>query len=101
MAQSTCIKCGSTRFEKVLNTPSDSTYKHHFIQCSGCGGVVGVVEFYDIGALLHLLARKLDVELLRSRYALQLGTRLVSVGGLGMNRRPCPRLSTLVDSGAV
>jgi hypothetical protein len=45
MAQSTCIKCGGTRFVVV---PRDSIPNAasvlHFVQCAECGGVVGVIE---------------------------------------------------------
>jgi predicted nucleic-acid-binding Zn-ribbon protein len=59
MATSTCVKCGGTSFEMKVNTPSGSSYKQSFIQCSKCGGVVGVTEFFNTAALIHELAKKL------------------------------------------
>jgi uncharacterized Zn finger protein len=63
MAQSKCPKCESTSFELVLRTPSGSDYQLSFIQCSQCGGVVGVLDFYNIGDLILRLAEKLNVPL--------------------------------------
>jgi len=34
-----------------------------FIRCSSCGTVVGVTEYYNIGAKLDILANKLNVRL--------------------------------------
>ncbi len=63
MAASTCIKCGWTKFETVAKEPNKSAYKLLFTQCTNCGGVVGVTEFYNIGALVHALAKALKVKL--------------------------------------
>ena len=59
MAMSTCIKCGGHAFEMVEHTPRKSSFKYNFIQCASCGGVVGVVEYFNIGSLLNTLAGKL------------------------------------------
>ncbi len=56
---STCVKCGSTSFEVKLVTPAGSNFKLNFVQCSLCGGVVGVLDFYNIGGLIQTLAKKL------------------------------------------
>ena len=58
MAISTCVKCGGMHFEMKENTPSTSRYKLLFVQCSNCGGVVGVVDFHNIGDLLHRVLDK-------------------------------------------
>ncbi len=63
MAMSTCVKCNSTSFEIREVTPQDSNFRYNFIQCTKCGGVVGVVDFYNIGSLIHGLADKLNVDL--------------------------------------
>jgi len=52
MALSTCIKCGGTSFEVVEKEPRHSAFKLMFVQCSSCGGVVGVIEYENIGARL-------------------------------------------------
>lgn len=50
MALSTCIKCGGlTTFEIVENTPLNSAFKLMFVQCARCGGVVGAMDYYNIG----------------------------------------------------
>ncbi len=63
MAQSTCVKCGHHSFEMREQSPSGSNFKFLFIQCTSCGGVVGVVDYYNIGATLYGLAKKLGVTL--------------------------------------
>ncbi|CAH1053998.1 hypothetical protein [Paenibacillus pseudetheri] len=49
MAQSKCLGCGGTRFEMVENSPTGSQYKLMFVQCASCGGVVGVMDYYNVG----------------------------------------------------
>ncbi len=61
MAHSTCIKCGGTRFEMVEVEPAASKYKMMFIQCSSCGGVVGVTDYYNVGTLVHKIAKAVGV----------------------------------------
>jgi hypothetical protein len=34
-----------------------------FVQCTGCGGVVGVTEFYNTGVLIQKLAKALGVKI--------------------------------------
>jgi len=58
---STCMKCGSTSFESKTVTPHGSNFKLNFIQCSSCGGVVGVMDYFNIGGMLQSLARKLGI----------------------------------------
>lgn len=53
MATSKCSSCGSHSFEMVTNEPHNSNYKYNFIQCSGCGAVIGVTEFFNIGQILN------------------------------------------------
>lgn len=53
MASSTCIKCSSHSFETREVTPNGSAFKLIFIQCSSCGGVVGVIDYFNIGHLLQ------------------------------------------------
>jgi len=61
MAMSTCVKCGGHSFEIRENEPHDSRFKLMFVQCSSCGGVVGVIDFYNIGAELQLIKKKLGI----------------------------------------
>ncbi len=63
MAVSTCIKCGHSSFELKENTPIGSNFRLYFIQCAGCGGVIGVIDLYNIGNLIHKLADELEVSL--------------------------------------
>ncbi|HZK81850.1 MAG TPA: hypothetical protein VFC46_12300 [Humisphaera sp.] len=53
MAQSSCLKCGSTNFEMVRNTPKGSAFYYMFVQCSVCGGVVGALDGYNLGEKLR------------------------------------------------
>jgi predicted nucleic acid-binding Zn-ribbon protein len=50
MAMSTCMKCGNHTFEMVEREPRGSRFKLMFVQCTMCGGVVGVMDYYNIGA---------------------------------------------------
>lgn len=52
MAQSKCIACGSTSFEAVVKSPRNSTHKIQFIQCAICGGVIGAMDWWNIGVVL-------------------------------------------------
>ena len=63
MAISTCTKCDNTRFEVKEVTPRNSNFKLNFVQCVDCGGVIGVIDFHNIGALIHQLAEELNVSL--------------------------------------
>ena len=63
MAISTCVKCGGTHFEIVAKEPRGANYKLMFVQCTGCGGVVGVTEFYNTGVLIQKLAKALGVKI--------------------------------------
>jgi hypothetical protein len=33
----------------VEKTPMNSKFKMIFVQCASCGGVIGVMDFYNIG----------------------------------------------------
>ncbi len=61
MAQSTCVKCGNHRFETAETEPKGSAFKLVFVQCSSCGGVVGVTEYYNTGSMLEKIAEKVGV----------------------------------------
>jgi hypothetical protein len=52
MAASTCVKCGSTGFE-LKDVLTESPWKLYFVQCSRCGGVVGVLDDQNIGGMLR------------------------------------------------
>ena len=44
MATPTCVKCGGTQFERQEVSLKRSRPKLTFVQCTGCGGVVGVLD---------------------------------------------------------
>lgn len=52
MPEPTCVKCGNTAFELVESSPLGSNFKFLFLQCSNCGGVAGVLDYFNIGSLL-------------------------------------------------
>lgn len=56
MATSKCSKCGSPSFETVNHTPANSRYILLFVQCAACGAVVGVLDAYNIGHSLGMVA---------------------------------------------
>ncbi len=57
MAKSTCAKCGGQSFECIEIQPERSHYVLMSIQCSGCGGVIGILENINIGSMLEELKR--------------------------------------------
>lgn len=61
MARSSCPKCGNGHFEMVENSPKGSDFKLTFIQCSSCGAVVGVMDYYNIGNIVNQIAEKLGI----------------------------------------
>jgi hypothetical protein len=61
MAISTCTKCGGHLFEIRENEPRGSRFKLMFVQCSSCGGVVGVIDYYNIGAEIQEIKKKLGI----------------------------------------
>lgn len=60
MASSTCVKCGNHSFEMKENTPRTSNYKLLFVQCTSCGAVVGVMDYYNIGSKIQEVQDELD-----------------------------------------
>ena len=63
MATPTCPKCDSTRFEAQIFEPSNANYKLNAINCLGCGAVVGVVEYSNLGVLIRKLAKGLNIKI--------------------------------------
>src|SRR5690242_18829758 len=59
VASSTCIKCGNHIFELVEQEPISSAFRLNFVQCSCCGGVVGVLDHFNIAQLISEFAKKL------------------------------------------
>jgi hypothetical protein len=60
MAHSTCAKCGNRQFELKEHSPVGLRYKVNFIQCSGCGSVAGVVDYFNVSTKIETLEQKLD-----------------------------------------
>jgi transcription initiation factor IIE alpha subunit len=52
MALSACVKCNGSMFELMEQSPLRGAHKVQFVQCIKCGTPVGVLEYYDSGALL-------------------------------------------------
>ena len=49
MAKSTCVKCGSTRFEIRENLFAKQKIKVQFVQCAQCGTPIGVLD-HDVSS---------------------------------------------------
>ena len=69
MAASTCVKCGHTGFEKAESAISGLRFKRDFVQCSNCGGVIGVIESDDLNARLDSIEERLKAVVSRPRPA--------------------------------
>jgi predicted nucleic-acid-binding Zn-ribbon protein len=52
MAASKCPSCENKSFEMQEIQPSGSKWKYQAVQCSKCGSVVGVVEYFNVSALV-------------------------------------------------
>lgn len=55
MASSTCVRCGGTSFEVVKLVPKESKFILLSVQCESCGGVAGVMDYYNLGDLLMMI----------------------------------------------
>ena len=49
---SSCAKCGGGMFKVVEKEPTGSNYKLNFVQCSSCNTPIGVLDYFNIGALI-------------------------------------------------
>ena len=72
MATSKCPSYGSHSFEMVEHEPRLSKFKMMFTQCSNCGAVIGVTEFFNIGALLNEKEERIKTIERRLNYAISL-----------------------------
>lgn len=63
MARPKCGFCQGLRFEVSTIDPASANFKMLATICASCGAVLGVTEFFNIGALLKKLAQKLNVSL--------------------------------------
>lgn len=63
MAYPTCPKCDNHIFELRELSPLGSSVKLNTVQCTKCGAVVGVTDYYNTASLLFELAKKLGVQL--------------------------------------
>jgi len=57
---SKCPKCDHPYFEVTTNKPKNSNYELLFVRCSSCGCIVGTMDYYNIGARLNELEKKID-----------------------------------------
>ena len=60
---SKCPHCQNSGFEAVTEEPKNSNFKVIFIRCQSCKTVVGTLEYYNSGNLIHKLANKLNINL--------------------------------------
>lgn len=61
--KSKCPGCSNTEFEVVNETPVNSNYELIFVRCTSCKVVIGVIDYYNVGALVKKLAAKLKIDL--------------------------------------
>jgi uncharacterized C2H2 Zn-finger protein len=62
MALSKCPKCDNHFFEMKEAEPTNSAYKVNFLQCSRCGAVVGVMDYFSVGTLIRKLIKALGFD---------------------------------------
>ena len=58
-----CPKCDNHTFRMAEIEPLGSNFKLNAVVCAACGTIVGVLEYYNNGQLIHDLAKKLGVTL--------------------------------------
>jgi hypothetical protein len=64
MAISKCTKCDGTEFElKEAARMGNTKFKYQLVQCAACGGVVGALDYFNIGAVLAKIAAALKIDL--------------------------------------
>jgi hypothetical protein len=52
MASTKCSSCNGHRFEIKEVSPIGSKFKYLALQCSSCGSVMGIVDYWNIGVVL-------------------------------------------------
>jgi len=63
MALPKCPSCNNRTFSLEELSLQKSAYKLYGVCCTSCGAVVGTQEYFNIGTLIHKLAKKLRVNL--------------------------------------
>lgn len=55
-------KCDSTTFELALIGTKSQSKKFNILHCAKCGCAIGIIEEYNSGSLLLLIAKKLGIK---------------------------------------
>lgn len=55
MAIARCVKCNGTSFGTQEISPTGSNFKMIAIACNSCGGAIGVMDYFNIGAKINEL----------------------------------------------
>lgn len=58
-----CSSCQKSGFEVIVEEPKGSNFKLILVRCQSCKTAIGVLDYYNIGTLVHKLAKKLNVDL--------------------------------------
>ncbi len=53
-----CGFCKNTNFEIAEHSPKSANYKSMFVQCTSCNAPAGVLEYYNNGAKIETLDKK-------------------------------------------
>lgn len=56
---SKCPSCQKTGFEIVTEEPQGSNYKVNIVRCRYCKTAIGAMEYYNLGALLEKIAKRM------------------------------------------
>lgn len=54
---SKCLKCENSEFEIVEHIPKNSEAAVMLVQCASCKTVFGVMDFYNLGHMMHRLEK--------------------------------------------
>lgn len=63
MAKPTCPKCSCTTFEIQEIPIKGARYRHNAINCTACGAIIAVHEFFNVNANLAVIAQKFGIKL--------------------------------------
>jgi predicted nucleic-acid-binding Zn-ribbon protein len=58
MAQSKCLGCGHDQFERKRVSITGTKHQLNLVQCSKCGGAIGVLEENSAAVLVNELAKE-------------------------------------------
>ncbi len=63
MALPSCPKCSNHLFQATQISVSGARFKYTVVNCTSCGTIVGMMDFYNIGNMLLQMGEKFGIDL--------------------------------------